>query len=143
MHGWKHWLMGAGFFGFAVVQLFSSGSYWLVGLCVGASFYLFYRALAEETGGAGDDLELAVGFVQNPYETLFDEAVGQLTGGDEERPSEPQKPGLIQSLVSNLDTRHAKPDPKPFDADAAIARYLANRPAPEAPPRQGFGRKRA
>jgi hypothetical protein len=145
MQGWQHWLMGAGFLGFAMYTLVSGGSYWLMGLSVGASFYLFYRALHEETGAAADDLQLAVDFVRNPYDAILDEAVGQLTGEDEERPrrGEP-KPGVIQSLIAEFDTRETKSD---FDPDAAIARYLANRPPPEvtplAKPVRGFGRKGA
>lgn len=142
MQGWKHWLMGAGFFGFAMFKLVTAEAYWLVGLCVGMSFYLFYRGWTEETGAAAEDLELAVGFVRNPYETLFDEAVGQLTGGEEERPRQEQKQGLIQSMISEFDTRESKPDQKRFDPDAVIARYLAERQSSGAAPAQGFGRKR-
>lgn len=151
MQGWKHWLMGAGFFGFGMFKLFEGGSPWLVGLCVVASGYLFYRARTDLTGAAVADLDLAVSFVRDPKETLLDQAVDMLTGGDEEeRPRQAQKPGLIQSLVAAFDTREAKTDDKPFDPDAVIARYLANRPAPAVaeptptrPPVQGFGRKRA
>ena len=60
MHAWKHWLMGAGFFGFGTYKLFEGGSPWLVGLCVVASGYLFYRALTDQTGAAAEDLEAEV-----------------------------------------------------------------------------------
>jgi hypothetical protein len=150
MHGWKHWLMGAGFFGFGAFTLFTDGSPWLVGLCVIASGYLFYRALTDQTGAAVEDLDLAVSFVRDPKGTMFDQAV-DLLGGSEE-PRREERPGLLQSLIAEFDTREGKADEaKPFDPDAAIARYLANRPAeqpvsmPE-PPRpavRGFGRKRA
>ena len=153
MHGWTHWLMGAGFFGFGTYTLFVGGSPWLVGLCVVASGYLFYRALTDQTGAPVEDLDLAVSFVRDPKGTLFDQAVDMLAGGDEEAPRRrEQKPGLIQSLVAELDTRERKADEAPaFDPDAIIERYLANRPADQAPaqadpPRpavQGFGRKRA
>jgi hypothetical protein len=149
MQGWKHWLMGAGFFGFAMFKLFTGGSPWLVGLSVVAAGYLFYRALADQTGAAAEDLELAVGFVRNPYETLFDEAVARLTGEDEEeQPRKPSGPNMLQSLAAELDTRETKTDAgNGFDPDAAIARYLANRPAVESAPIaqqvKGFGRKRA
>ncbi len=144
MHGWKHWLMGAGFFGFGAYKLFEGGSPWLVGLCVVASGYLFYRALTDQTGAAAEDLELAISFVRDPKETLFDHAV-DLLGGRDEEPVREEKPGAIQALIAELDTREQKPS---FDADAAIERYLANRPAPApahpiARPVQGFGRKRA
>ena len=155
MHGWKHWLMGAGFFGFGTYKLFTDGSPWLVGLCVIASGYLFYRALTDQTGAAVEDLDLAVSFVRDPKGTLFDQAVDLLGGGDEQPRGEKarqDKPGLIQSLVAELDTRERN-DPAPFDPDAVIARYLANRPAdpppavaepaPPTPQFQGFGRKRA
>ena len=150
MHGWKHWLMGAGFFGFGTYTLFTDGSPWLVGLCVVASGYLFYRALTDQTGAPVEDLDLAVSFVRDPKGTLFDQAVDML-GGPEERPRE-DKPGLIQSLVAEFDTRDRKADDPPaFDPDAIIERYLANRPvaeaspepAPHKPPAQLFGRKRA
>jgi hypothetical protein len=145
MQGWKHWLMGAGFFGFGTYKLFTDGSLWLVGLCVVASGYLFYRALTDQTGAAIEDLDLAVSFVRDPKGTLFDHAIDQLVGGDDEEPARNErKPGVLQSLVAEFDTREEKPA---FDADAAIARYLANRPPPEAAPApravQVFGRKRA
>ena len=142
--------MGAGFFGFGAFKLFTGGSPWLVGLCVVASGYLFYRALTDQTGAAVDDFGLAVGFVRNPLSTVVDQAVGQL-GGDEE-PRENNRPGLIQSLVAEFGGERSKQDENPaFDPDAAIARYLANRPAdqelahpePLRPAVQGFGRKRA
>ena len=154
MQGWTHWLMGAGFFGFGTFKLFTDGSPWLVGLCVVASGYLFYRALTEQTGTPIEDLDLAVSFVRDPKGTLFDHAIDQLVGGDDEEPARTarneRKPGVLQSLVAELDTREEKSS---FDAEAAIERYLANRPAPQpapapapvaAPARAvGFGRKRA
>ena len=153
MQGWTHWLMGAGFFGFGTFKLFTDGSPWLVGLCVVASGYLFYRALTDQTGAPIEDLDLAVSFVRDPKGTLFDQAV-DLLGGGEEQPREEtrreEKPGLFRSFIAELDTRETKADEQ-FDPDAAIARYLANRPAEpplaEPPPRRpaarGFGRKRA
>ena len=147
MHAWKHWVMGAGFFGFGAFKLLTGGSPWLVGLCVVASGYLFYRAITEQTGEAAQDLELAVNFVRNPTETVFDEVVARLDQRDEQAGQ--NQPGLLQSFVSELGLGETKPaEPPAFDADAAIARYLANRPAPEpeAAPiarYQGFGRKRA
>ena len=146
MHGWKHWLMGAGFFGFGTFKLFEGGSPWLVGLCVVASGYLFYRALTDQTGTPIEDLDLAVSFVRDPKGTLFDQAVDMLGGGGDDEPvrDEKPKPGVLQTLIAELDTREEKSG---FDADAAIERYLANRPAPEPHPVarqvQGFGRKRA
>jgi hypothetical protein len=145
--------MGAGFFGFGTYKLFTDGSPWLVGLCVVASGYLFYRALTDQTGTPLEDLDLAVGFVRDPKEALFDQAVDMLGGGEEQRPAEKRrdgKPGLLQSFIAELDTRESKADDR-FDPDAVIARYLANRPAeqpaaapePSRPAVQGFGRKRA
>ena len=142
--------MGAGFFGFGTYKLFTDGSPWMVGLCVVASGYLFYRGLTDQTGAAVEDLDLAVSFVRDPKGTLFDQAIDMLGGGEDQRREE--KPGLIQSLVAELDSREKKADDSAiFDPDAVIARYLANRPpeqpaaAPERPrpPVQGFGRKRA
>ena len=153
MHGWTHWLMGAGFFGFGTFKLFTDGSPWLVGLCVVASGYLFYRALTDQTGAPIEDLDLAVSFVRDPKGTLVDQVV-DLLGGGEEQPREEkrldEKPGLLQSFIAELDTRESKAADQ-FDPDAAIARYLANRPAerpvaeppPLRPAVQGFGRKRA
>ena len=143
MYAWKHWLIGAGFFGFAMFTLFTGGSPWLVGLCVVASAYIFYRALTEQTGAAGADFELAVSFVRDPYETVFDEAVARLGGGDDEEQPRRDQPGVLQSFVSELGLGEKPAEEKPaFDPDAAIARYLANRPA-EPQPVRGFGRKRA
>ena len=142
MSAWIHWLMGAGFFGFALFQLLIGGSPWLVGLAVVAAAYLFYRALNDQTGAPVEDLELAVGFVRDPYGTVFEETVTRVA----ERVDQPrgeQEPGPLKSFVDRLDTRESKRKEPGFDADAAIARYLANRPAPEAPPLRGFGRTRA
>jgi hypothetical protein len=149
-HAWKHWVMGAGFFGFGIYMLLTGGSLMLVGLSVVAAAYLFYRAFTEQTGEAGQDLELAVNFVRNPYETLFDEAVARLDNDQRDQPAQDQR-GMLRSLVAELglgdDQR--KDDERGFDADAAIERYLANRPAeaaaqpPYRPAAQGFGRKRA
>jgi hypothetical protein len=147
MHAWKHWVMGAGFFGFGIYMLLTGGSLMLAGLSAVAAAFLFYRAFTEQTGEAGQDLELAVNFVRNPYETLFDEAVARLDDDQRDQPPQGQR-GMLQSLVAELglgdDQR--KDDQPSFDADAAIARYLANRPATEPAPvarPQGFGRKRA
>ena len=145
MHAWKHWLMGAGFFGFGTFKLLTAGSPWLVGLCAIAAGYLFYRAYTEQTGEAAQDLELAVNFVRNPTETVFDEVVARLDQRIDQASKD--QPGLIQSFVSELGLAENNPaEPSAFDPDAAIARYLANRPAPEPAPLarpQGFGRKRA
>ena len=145
MHAWKHWLMGAGFFGFGTFKLLTGGSPWLVGLCAIAAGYLFYRAYTEQTGEAAQDLELAVSFVRNPTETVFDEVVARLDQRIDQASKD--QPGLIQSFVSERGLAENKPaEPPAFDPDAAIARYLANRPAPEPAPLarpQGFGRKRA
>ena len=143
MQGWKHWLIGAGFFGFAMFKLFTGGSPWLVGLCVVASAYIFYRALTEQTGTAGADLELAVSFVRDPYDTVIDEAVARLGGGDDEEQPRRDQPGVLQSFVSELGLGEKAAEEKPaFDPDAAIARYLANRPAEPLPVKR-FGRKGA
>jgi hypothetical protein len=151
MHAWKHWLMGAGFFGFAIFTLMTGGSPWLVGLCVIASGYLFYRAFTDQTGAAGDDLQLAVNFVRDPRETLLDLAVDRLGGNEEEQPAN-DRPGLLQGLMEEFGPERSKgEEPPAFDPDAAIARYIANRPPehPAAaetayrPPVRGFGRKRA
>ena len=143
MHGWKHWLMGAGFFGFGAFKLFTDGSPWLVGLCFAASAYLFYRALHDQTGAPVDDLQFAVDFVRNPYDAVVDQVVGHFTERDDE-PAEQNRPPVAQALVR---PEEPAPEPSGFDPDAAIARYLANRPAPEpaplARPAGGFGRKRA
>ncbi len=140
MHGWKHWLIGAGFFGFAMFQLFTGGSPWLIGLCVVASAYIFYRALTDQTGAAGEDLNLAIDFVRNPYDTVLDEAVARLGGGDEEEQPRREQPGVLQSLMSELGLDKANEEKPAFDPDAAIARYLANRP-PEQAQVRGFGRR--
>jgi hypothetical protein len=149
MHGWKHWLIGAAFFGFAMFTLFTGGSPWLVGLCVVASAYIFYRALTDQTGAAFEDLNLAIDFVRDPCDTVFDEAVARLEGDEDEQPAKRDQPGVLQSFVSELGLGAKAAEEKPaFDPDAAIARYLANRPADAAPlepapPRAaaGFGRK--
>ena len=143
--------MGAGFFGFAVFKLMTGGSPWLIALCVVAAGYMFYRAFTDQTGAAVEDLQLAVNFVRDPRDTLLDMAVDKFGGDEEEQPAK-ERPGLMQALMAEFGPAQSKrEEPPAFDPDAAIARYLANRPveqpvASEPPPRpavQGFGRKRA
>ena len=150
-HGWKHWLMGAAFFGFATFKFMTGGSPWLVGLCVVAAGYLFYRAFVDQTGAAADDLQLAVDFVRDPREALLDIAAARFAGDEEEQPAR-ERPGLMQALLARFGPKEAELAEAPaFDPDAAIARYLANRPAQQPaaaepahrPASKGFGRKRA
>ena len=74
MQGWKHVLVGTGFLGFSAFQLVSGGSFWMIGLPLVASGYFYFRAFAGQTGAPGADLSLAIDFIRDPIDTVFDEA---------------------------------------------------------------------
>lgn len=148
MQGWKHLLVGAGFLTFAAYQFVFGGSVWMIGLPLVASAFFFYRAFAGQTGAPGADFSLAVNFIRDPLDTIVDETAARLDGNQDEAPRPKPQGGVLQQFARELVGRDDEAAEKPaFDHDAAIARYLANRPAgdgsPEvAPPRAaGFGRK--
>ncbi len=148
MQGWKHVLVGSGFLTFAAFQVVWGGSFWLIALPVVASAFFFFRAFTGQTGTPGADLSLAVDFIRDPLDTVLDEAAARLDGNQDE-PRQPRtKGGVLQQFVRDLGVSADAPDKPAFDPDAAIARYLANRPAGSGvaetlPPAaaRGFGRK--
>ena len=105
---------------------------------VGAGVLIFKGAQGQNLTQAGD-VSATMDFVKDPAEAIVDAVVERVPGLGPRRPvrkSEPEEQGPA------------------FDADAALARYLENRPAdlppivpPIAPPmgepapRRGFGRK--
>ena len=149
MQGWKHVLVGTGFLGFSAYQMAFGGSFWTIGLPLVASGFFFYRAFTGQTGTPGADLNLAIDFIRDPYETVFDEAAARLDGDQDEAPRSKPQGGVLQQFARELASGGEGHGDKPaFDPDEAIARYLANRPAgagsaEAAPPRAaaGFGRK--
>jgi hypothetical protein len=130
MRGWSSIIVG-------LVLLALAASAHLAGLFPAAAVtlglagaFLIYRGLQGiDVTDAGDPTALG-DFISNPAGSLIEAAAGQA----EEWLAEKRK---------------APPEEPPrFDADAALARYIANRPAspPQAvqtsPPVRGFGRKR-
>jgi len=96
------------------------------------SCVLLYRGIQGQglQTSAGDASGL-FDFVRNPGEAIVDSAVD-----------------TIGELLSDGDSKAAAQEETTFDADAAIARYMANRPEPApgaqpeaAPARAQFGRK--
>lgn len=100
---------------------------------VAAAFFFFLGARGMTVGEAGNPIAL-VDFVRDPAGAIVDTATDRI--GD---------------WLSDDKPAAAQPEQPKFDADAAIARYLAQRPEPSAAqaaaapaasaPVRGFGRK--
>ncbi len=134
MRGWSSIVVGSGLMVLAVwahLTSFFSAAAIPIGL---AGVFLVYRGLqGVEVADAGDPTVLG-DFISNPAEALVEAAAEKaeewLTERRETEASGPYSDGQAQ-----------------FDADAAFARYMANRekspsPSPEAlRPSPGFGRK--
>jgi hypothetical protein len=119
MPNWKNLLIATAFMGFAAYLYIHHGSPWMIGLSFAASLYLGVLAFTGLSAGGIVDLRDAVDFVSNPAEAIFERAADAL----------PAKP--VSKLAAMIDgDSDAKSD---FDPDAAIQRYLAERPA-GAPP---------
>ena len=131
MRGWSSILVGVALLGIAAWTHFTgmfSGAAILFGL---PGAYLIYRGFqGVEIMDAGDPTALG-DFISNPAEALVDAAVEK---GDE---------WMTERRKAAADA----PAEPAFDADAAIARYMANRPQDPVPavqtsqPVRGFGRK--
>ena len=132
MRGWSSILVGVALLGIAA---------WahLTGMFSGAAIvfglpgaFLVYRGFqGVEILDAGDPTALG-DFISNPAEALVDAAVDK--GGE--------------YLSGRRKVGSDEPSGEAFDADAALARYMANRPASApplaveaVPPVRGFGRK--
>jgi hypothetical protein len=130
MRGWSSIIVGL-----ALLALAACAS--LAGLFLGATItlglagaFLIYRGLqGVGVTDAGDPTALG-DFISNPAGSLIEAATGQAEEWLAEKRKAPAE------------------EPPRFDADAALARYIANRPAPPpqagqaSPPVRGFGRKR-
>jgi len=124
MRGWSSifagfLLLGLAYWSFATVGLAASA------LMCAAAAALFYRRGAQGLGaGAAGDPAALINFVRNPAGAIVDTATDQLA--DWFKKDEKEEQG--------------------FDADAALARYLAQRGTEPAPPAHSapsrvFGRK--
>ena len=110
------WLYMEGGFGTEVLVLVAAGALLGARGCMGSDI------------SSVDDVAAPIEFLRNPAGAIVDEATDRLT---------------------EMLTQKKQPEPEPvstFDPDAAIARYLENRPVQEAappqhPPIRGFGRK--
>lgn len=121
MPNWKNLLIATAFMGFAAYLFIHHGSPWIIGLSFAASLYLFVLAFTGLSAGGVVDLCDAVGFVVSPTEAIVDRAASAL----------PAKPvSKLAAMIDGDSEADAKSD---FDPDAAIQRYLAERPA-GAPP---------
>ena len=131
MRGWSSIIVGVALLALAAwchLANISSGGVIFFGLA--GAFLLFRGFQGVEITEAGDPTALGE-FISNPAEALVEAATDQ-----------------AGEWMSNR--KADSPDQAvPFDADAALARYMANRPQglPEAapaaapPPVRGFGRK--
>lgn len=134
MRGWSSILVGLGLLALAAwshIADFFSGATISFGI---AGAFLIYRGLqGVGVTEAGDPMALG-DFISNPAGSLVEAAAEQA----EEWVNEKRKSPARKTSVD---------EPPQFDADAALARYMANRPAPPpaaveaAPPARGFGRK--
>ena len=129
MRGWSSILIGLGLLALAVGAYLTGGFSGATFAFGTASAFLIYRGCRGIGVTAAGDPTALSDFVSNPAGALVDAATEQAEEWLTER-------------------RKAPVDEQPeFDADAALARYMANRPAyqpavAEAPPTvRGFGRK--
>ena len=112
---------------------------------------LFFRFATGDRDAGIADVESTMEFVRDPAGSIVDAVFDRLPGGDQDGAKGKDEGGPIDRLTSWLsdDSPDAATD-KAFDADAALARYMANRPEdspavdvpalqPAAP--RGFGRK--
>jgi len=130
MRGWSSMLVGFLLLGMAYWSFSADGFGFSTLLCAAAAAFFFFRgAQGQEAGETGDPTAL-IDFVRDPADAIVDTATDRLTDWltPEAKGKDADKPG--------------------FDPDAAIARYLAQRPAepppanPVAPaPHRSFGRK--
>ena len=126
MRGWSSIFAGFLLLGVAYWSFAADGFGASTLLCAAAAAFFFFRgAQGQEVDATGDPSAL-IDFVRDPADAIVDTATDRLTDWlkDDEKTEQPG-----------------------FDADAAVARYLAQRatepaasPASSAPPR-GFGRK--
>ena len=98
--------------------------------------------------GQSVELTPAVEFVQNPAAAMFEGAIDAVIDRNAERRQDtsPRPPfGRLSQILTDSDAHETR---EPFDADAALARYMARRDAVppadmpvQAVPSRGFGRK--
>ena len=147
----KNVLVGTVFLSLAGLEFFRQGSPWTIGLLFAAAIYLYALAVTRMSSGGLSDLTDALDFVGNPTRTIADRTVDQLL--PEAEKAEGRFWGKYREFVAEVRNEESQAAPaKAFDPDAAIARYLAERPnnvgIPEAndaasAPRPTFGRKGA
>lgn len=129
MRGWTSMLVGFLLLGMAYWSFTADGFGLSTLMCAAASAFFFLRgAQGQEAGESGDPSAL-IDFVRDPADAIVDTATDRLA--DWLTPDENKVAAEKQG----------------FDADAAIARYMAQR-GPESPavpagpaPARGFGRK--
>ena len=129
MRGWSSILVGSGLLAPAARAYLTGGFNGAALTFLTAGAFLIYRGCRGiGITAAGDPTALA-DFVSNPAGALVDAATDQA----EEWLTEKRKPSVDE--------------PSEFDAEAAFARYMANRPvcqpaaAEASPPMRRFGRK--
>ena len=125
MRGWTSMLVGFLLLAVAVWWFTVDGLGSSALLCGAAAAFFFFRgAQGLDVGEAGDPTAL-VDFVTDPADAIVDAATDQVAEwmrSDDQKATAGEQPG--------------------FDANAVIARYLAQREAqPAAPAPRGFGRK--
>jgi hypothetical protein len=132
MRGVTSIAVGAGLLAVAIGMAAYGASLTTVLIFGAGALVLFYRGFQGQGVGTVEDVTAPMDFISNPAGAIVDAAtdkVGEMLM-EARRPAEPKEPPA-------------------FDADAALARYLANRPAPApsssaadpAPARRQFGRK--
>ena len=125
MRGWTSILFGFLLLALAVWSFSADGLGSSALLCGAAAAFFFFRGSQGLSVGEAGDPTALVDFVTNPADAIVDAATDQLAEwmrSDDQTVAAGEQPG--------------------FDADAVIARYLAQREAqPAAPAPRGFGRK--
>ena len=125
MRGWTSMLVGFLLLAVAVWWFTVDGLGSSALLCGAAAAFFFFRgAQGLSVGEAGDPTAL-VDFVTDPADAIVDAATDQ-----------------VAEWMRSDDQKATAGEQRGFDADAVIARYLAQREAePAAPAPRGFGRK--
>lgn len=149
MRGWTFYLIGGLFLALAYWSFSTDGLNGTTILFGVFSLFLFFRGASGHEASSVDDVTAPLDFVQDPAGAIVDAAVdkvGELWSardGKDDRGIVATAVGRVEELLSVDGEKSAQG--APFDPDAVIERYLANRPEPvpepAAPPRPRFGRK--
>lgn len=137
------------------LMMMAAGAFYYGQFVGGAAFLagsavLFFRFASGDREAGVADVQSTMDFIRDPAGSIVDAAFDRLPGSDRQPAVEQKRDSAIGRVASWLSDDGSSPaEQKPFDADAALARYMASRPdgspaletsIPQASAR-GFGRK--